>query len=138
MATIEWQEKFSVNVDDMDQHHRKFLGYLNKLQPALAADDPGKKLGEAIFALIEYARFHFSEEEKLLKEIQYPDLEAQISQHNFFNSEICIMCEQFNRGELPGQSVVAFIRDWFLNHIMQEDRNYGRFLAGREQVPQAM
>lgn len=128
MKNIEWQDKFSVHVDEMDRHHKKLLGYLNEMQSVLASEDSAQKLKETILALIEYSEFHFTEEERLLKAIRFPGLEVQINQHSYFINEIREMRNQLTRGTLPGQSVIAFLRDWFTNHIMQEDIKYGNML----------
>lgn len=128
METIQWDEKFSVNVAEMDRHHKELLGYLSELQHQLYPGNESQKVGVTLNALAEYARFHFAEEERLLQEQNSPCLSAQINQHAYFTKEVQEMFRQYNLGILPGQSVLSFLRDWFINHIMQEDHKYGTTL----------
>jgi hemerythrin-like metal-binding protein len=125
MESFEWKEKFSVHVDEMDNHHKKLLGYFNELQTVIASGEAAGKVSDTLLALIEYSDFHFAEEESLLKSMNSPELAVQINQHAYFTKEVKEMRNQFDQGKLPSQSVVAFLRDWFINHIMQEDFKYG-------------
>jgi|SRR6185369_1231938 len=128
MKIVEWKDKFSVHVDEMDRHHKKLLGYLAELQNEIASDDAAKKVGDTLNALIEYAGFHFSEEERLMRAMSYPGLTVQIGQHAYFTNEVNEMLKQYHQGTLPSRSVLAFLSDWFINHIMQEDYKYGEMI----------
>jgi len=134
MERIEWNDKFSVQVEDMDEHHKKLLGFFSELQNEIVLDNAPQKVEETLIALKEYSEFHFNEEVRLLKAMNYPDLAVQINQHTFFTNQVDEMYEQFKQGTLPNQSLLAFLRDWFINHIMQEDYKYGvmmkRYLEG--------
>ncbi|NVN98570.1 MAG: hypothetical protein HXX17_04530 [Geobacteraceae bacterium] len=56
-----------------------------------------------------------------------------MKQHAYFINEIKEMFKQYDQGTLPGQSVISFLRDWFGNHIMQEDYKYGQQIAQENQ-----
>lgn len=128
MEKFEWKDKFSVHVVEMDGHHKKLFEYFIELQNEIHSGDATQKVGEILDALIEYSHFHFIEEERLMKAMNYPDLTAQIKQHQYFTAEVNEMKKQSQLGVLPSRSVLAFLRDWFINHIMQEDRKYGEML----------
>lgn len=125
MGIIEWRDKFSVNVDEMDMHHKTLLGYLGDLQKQIAAGDGTVKAGGVIKSLSEYAVYHFKEEERLMAGVSHPELSTHIRQHDYFVEALGEMSRQYSQGALPEQSVVAFLRDWFINHVMQEDHKYG-------------
>jgi len=125
MGAFEWNEKFSVHIDEMDNHHKKLLGYFSALENKIRAGNATQKVGEILDALAEYANFHFTEEVRLMRVINYPELETHLIQHAYFTNEVNEMIGQFSRGTLPSQSVLAFLRDWFINHIMSEDFKYG-------------
>lgn len=128
MERFEWKEKFSVHIKVMDEHHKKLLGYFDELQKEVAAGDATSKVEETLLALIEYTDLHFIEEVRLLKALNYPELTVQINQHAYFTNEVNEMYEQFKLGTLPSQSVLAFLSNWFIDHIMQEDLKYGKVM----------
>lgn len=125
MEGFEWKDKFSVHVDEMDDHHKKLLEYFNELQNVIGSGAAAGKVNDTLLALIEYSGFHFAEEERLMKSMNSPELAVQINQHAYFTNEVNEMYKQFNQGKLPSQSVLAFLHNWFINHIMQEDFKYG-------------
>jgi len=125
MENFAWKDKYSVHVDEMDRHHKKILEYLAEIQGKIQSDDSDRKVGETLKALIDYADFHFSEEERLMRAMDYFELTTQINQHAYFTEEVREMTRQFDLRILPGRSVVGFLRDWFINHILHEDYKYG-------------
>lgn len=135
MEMIEWKDKFSVHVDEMDRHHKKLLGYFAELHDEIAAGETNRKVRETLKSIGEYADFHFSEEERLMKAMSFPELASQINQHAYFISEVEEMSKQFSLGTLPGKSILSFLRDWFINHIMQEDCKYGEMIKHGKPLP---
>jgi hemerythrin len=128
MENFEWKDKFSVHVDLMDKHHKKLLGYLTELQNELQEGNVTQKVGETLNALAEYTDFHFAEEERLLRAIDYPELATQLNQHAYFTNEVHEMNKQFKLGTLPTRSVLNFLWDWFVKHVTQEDHKYGEVM----------
>lgn len=129
MENLEWSEKFSVNESHMDTHHKMILKYLSELQGEISGKGASGKVGETLKALADYAAIHFNEEESLMLKMNFPGLDAQVKQHAYFINEIKEMFKQYDNGSLPGQSVISFLRDWFINHILQEDYKYGQLVA---------
>lgn len=129
METIEWNEKFSVHVNDMDTHHKMILNHLYELQNMIDDKDEHRQVGNTLKALAEYTRFHFNEEESLMAKINFPGLDEQVRQHAYFTNEVSEMFKQYDQGTLPRQSLISFLRDWFINHIMQEDFKYGQLIG---------
>jgi len=128
MENFEWKDKFSVHVDEMDSHHKKLLRYFAELQDEIHSGNVTRKVGDILNNLAEYSRFHFTEEERLMKTISHPGLATQINQHAYFINEVKEMTRQFNQELLPSRSVLGFMRDWFIDHIMHEDSKYGALM----------
>lgn len=128
MKSFEWKDKFSVNVDEMDKHHKKLLGYFNELQSEIQSGSATQKTEEILNALVKYASFHFIEEERLMRNMSHPGLAAQINHHAYFVNEVTEMTNQFKLGTLSGRSLSGFLGNWFIDHIMQEDSKYGQLI----------
>jgi len=131
MSSFTWKNDFRTGIEEMDRHHKKFFDYLTQLEEA-AGGSKGKEVIERGLKLADdYIKFHFSEEEKLLEVTGFPGLAYQIKEHRFFASQINDLREKYNKGEsfLP-VSTLAFLRDWFSHHIIEEDKKYGEYLSG--------
>jgi hemerythrin len=84
---------------------------------------------ETFKSLVDYVQVHFTTEEKLLNENDYPYLLSHKQEHDKFIEKVK---ELYSRA-LSGSSRVSiemliFLRDWLLNHIIKTDKKYSKFL----------
>jgi hemerythrin len=128
METFAWQDKFSVHVDEIDRQHKRLLEYFTDIQKELMSDNTSQKIANLLDAVAEYFDFHFAEEERLMKSMNYPELDMQINLHAIYLNELNEVIRQFNLGAIPGSRVVALFRDWYVNHMLFEDHKYGKMI----------
>jgi len=130
MSPFTWKKDFCTGIDEMDKHHRKFFEYLLQLEET-AGGSKGKEIIERGLKLADdYIQHHFAEEEKLLEITGCPGLAVQKKQHEFFISQVNDLRDKYSKGDayLP-ISTLAFLRDWFSHHIIEEDKKYGEYLS---------
>lgn len=115
----------------MDVHHRKFFEYLAELDDAAGGNRSREVVERGLKLAEDYIKFHFSEEERLLETTGFPGLARQLREHQFFAAQIEELREKYSEGDeyLP-ISALAFLKDWFMHHILEEDKQYGEYLAG--------
>ncbi len=64
-------------------------------------------------------------EEDLIRSSGYPKLEYHVRQHKYFEAQLAeFETVQAGGSGRTAESVLAFMRDWFLNHILEQDREY--------------
>ena len=85
----------------------------------------------ALSGVMNYTRFHFEAEEKLMREQAYPEYAAHKRQHDRMIRKTRELWEDLERGGrvLPGQ-VSRLLRDWLATHILEEDKRLGEYLSG--------
>ncbi|MEW6721207.1 MAG: bacteriohemerythrin [Thermodesulfobacteriota bacterium] len=130
MGSPEWKEDFCTGIDEMDEHHRNFFDYLKQLEAA-AGGSKGREILEPLLKkLDDYVKHHFSEEERLLELSGFQELERQKRQHEFFAAQVADLKQQFSNGNayIP-ISTLAFLKDWFLHHILESDKKYGEYIS---------
>jgi hemerythrin len=122
-----WNEKFNTGVETIDSQHKKLVSIINALNNAVHESHAGPAIGGIISELEDYTRYHFSEEERILDSYESEDLEPQRRQHEFFTGEIARMKKTFQEGKFGGssQSLLSFLRDWLVNHILDQDKKIG-------------
>lgn len=121
-------------VDGMDSQHRRLFDLINELSEAITEGKGREKMGAVLDALIDYTAKHFAEEEKLLEETNYPDLEAHKPLHRAFVSKVLESRKAFEQGTgMVSSDLVNFLNDWLVKHIGGVDKKYGPHLrkAGR-------
>lgn len=130
MEFFRWKESFNVGLEEIDLQHRGFLELLNDCYLKVSCSDRSAVDPEMTARLREYATRHFRFEEELMRFRSYPDMLHQQQQHILFESMIL----ELEAGQASGksrsiESVFAFLRDWFLKHILEEDKKIATFVG---------
>lgn len=120
-----WKDEYSVNVQEIDEQHKKIINMLNELYTAFMLKEHRIKIGSIVAELGEYANYHFTTEEKYFKEFGYSEQRAHIIEHELFNEKVKLFCEEYkvNKSALTF-TVINFLKDWLNKHILVEDKKY--------------
>jgi hemerythrin-like metal-binding protein len=130
MSQLQWNESYSVHVDEMDRQHMRLFDLINQLSDAMSKGHGREVLGKTIEALLSYTKTHFTAEEKLLTQCHYAELKAQQAMHKTFVDKVTEFKTQCDSGRLTlSVAVISFLTDWLKKHIRQEDAKYGSVLA---------
>lgn len=130
MALITWDEqRYSVQVAELDTHHRTLIGYINELNEAMKEGKGREKSPELVKQLVDYTRYHFSREEELLQTTRYPDLAVHQKEHQAFIAKVTDMVRDLQQGKTAiAVTLLNFLHDWLLKHITGTDRKYSAHL----------
>ncbi|MDP4173006.1 MAG: bacteriohemerythrin [Bacteroidota bacterium] len=129
MPFIQWNARYSVGIKEVDTQHNKLLGYINDLHDAMKTGQAKDVMGTIIQNLIRYTTTHFSLEEKLLSENNYPAYLAHKKEHDDFVRKVLEFQKSFQTGSTSlSIDMLNFLRDWLLNHIAVSDRKYSSYL----------
>jgi hemerythrin len=127
MATqkLEWDEKYSVGVVQLDDQHKRMFATINKLLEAISTNTPEVHLGEIIDELLKYKKFHFATEEEYFREFDYEGAEDHIAKHHDFNNKLMSLKEKYPEPTIEfAFELVDFLEDWLINHLMTVDQQY--------------
>jgi len=76
-----------------------------------------------------YSEKHFSEEEAILEERAYPNLEDHKFEHRFFVRRISSFCKELlDDNQELSQKMLEFLADWLAHHTLVEDQDYKKYL----------
>lgn len=125
MAMFEWNKEYSVGNVILDQHHQNLIKLFNDAYEILSESKPFIETNKVLSELVTYAIFHFHEEEKLMKNAGYEELEKHIKEHkefsnkvNEFKNSISVDNAQLN------EEIFLFLYNWLINHIQVMDKKY--------------
>ncbi len=130
MLYVKWiDEKYSVNIRQIDEQHKKLIAIINEVFEK-KMDNVGEGTAADILAkLTEYTQTHFQDEEKLMQQFNFPDLEVHQRTHQYFVKKVRQYVQDFrNNQEFLTDDLLCFLRDWLINHIMETDKIYATFL----------
>lgn len=130
MAFFKWRNEYSVNISMIDSHHKKLFEIMNSLYDFMADGEDDDSVARIIAELLEYTNYHFSEEEKMMKQFDYPEL----SQHKELHREFITKLEEFQTSAKTGVAIFVAAKvadlgvDWLKSHILTEDSRYKEYM----------
>ncbi len=87
-----------------------------------------KQVQETIVELRDYTITHFSDEEKLMKEIDFPNYIEHIEAHKYFIETVEDFTNRFENGEMAlSLKILEFLKNWLTNHILTADKEISEF-----------
>lgn len=130
---LEWSDKFSTGVPEIDAQHQELFRQVNRLLEA-CMQGGGKHLLPEIFDFLgKYALEHFATEERYMTRYAYPKLAEHKKVHEDF---VQTFLDFRKKAETEGSGVNLVVQvnrtlvDWLKNHILGMDQEMGRFLQG--------
>lgn len=129
MTSYQWKDGFNTGIDEIDQQHRLLLKHLNDCHLKVSTGRRSEIGRELLDGLKRHAVMHFRLEESLMRAKGYPKLDHHEQQHKYFESQILEFENEYAEGTgRISATVLAFLRDWFLKHILEQDKEYVPYL----------
>ena len=129
---IEWDESFSLGVEELDRKHRELFTRFNEL---ISACDTGNG-ADAARLMLEFLNSsvtaHFTEEEELQRRYGYPDCRRHNEEHIAFVHELTRLEQQFKvHGPTPRLVATTnqIVAVWLIDHISRVDAEFARYLS---------
>lgn len=127
---IKWNEKFSVNHEEIDNQHKKLIDIIEEVAFIIHSKDFNfVNIVEIVSKLEDYIKIHFEYEEGLMLKHQYPYIELHTKEHNEMRVKIHdIKVFDLEKPNEFYSDTLLYLMDWLLKHIMQMDHQLGKFL----------
>jgi len=128
---IMWTEMLSVGVEQIDNQHKTLFDRANQLFEAGQKGKSKEVIGELLQFLDQYTKTHFSDEEKYMESIKYPELDAQKRAHAAFIASLQNLKNEF---EKSGGNLLVIINanklvvNWLTDHIANQDKKIGKYV----------
>jgi len=132
MQHLAWDPEWEMGNPRLERQHQSMVGAINRLAAAIEAGESQAEARRAISFLLVYVATHFKDEEELMAEAGYPDLEAHRRKHDFCTRKIDDLLELHRTGQ-PGVlgELVRFFSYWLKEHFETADRALAAFLRAR-------
>lgn len=132
MFCIEWKETFLIGIPELDQHHEHLIDLLNRAYTACMLNNPMDDLVLIVQELVEYTKYHFAAEERVMQDHCYPGLCEQIKQHEQFVSSLDGLIGKLEDKNASSTielvELTEFLAAWIRDHIITLDSLFGAFL----------
>ncbi|CCH48261.1 bacteriohemerythrin [Pseudodesulfovibrio piezophilus] len=131
---IGFTEEYLLDIPEIDEQHKRFFDLLAKIGDAapdlykVLDDDEVDAVVDVLDELRDYAMLHFRTEEAYMREVDYPGIAKQKSEHNRFMTDVIRMEAEFMNGSaIPAIKIRNFMHDWYREHILELDKPFSLF-----------
>jgi len=130
--SIKWKDEYSVGITHIDQDHKKLISLLNQFTVAYDHDMSEAFEKEALKELIDYTKYHFEREEKLMRDNDYPDFVAHQAKHQEMIEQVSKFVDLYNeKGHNALKEISEYLTVWLISHINGTDKEYSQYLNDR-------
>lgn len=134
---MQWTERLATGINTIDSQHKELFKRIDNLVLAIKQHRCQSEIDGMIKFLDDYARVHFSEEEKHMRETHYGGLDEQREDHAKYLAALAELKEQASLPRVQGGSydlsatTNQVVVDWIVAHIMRLDMKFGEYLKGK-------
>jgi hemerythrin-like metal-binding protein/PAS domain S-box-containing protein len=122
---IRWNPGLSVELNIIDQQHKKWIEFINMLYKSYKSSAKKKDISENISKLLDYTDYHFGFEEKYIEDFNCGNLENHRKEHLQFVANIKKYHAMHNEGNTEAvYKLIIYLNKWIINHIQTEDKRY--------------
>lgn len=128
---LEWKSEWECGNPEIDSQHRHLVELGNKLLSGAFTDMQGGQTAELLDEYIRQIRLHSENEETILREIGYSDVEEHVKIHQALLRRTEELQKQYQEGKLTASAIFAFIIDEVvMGHQLTEDIRYFPYIKG--------
>jgi len=121
MGDLVWQKWFEIGHDTIDFEHKTFFSLIHKAHSFAEEGRSKVDIRRVLDELLKYTDFHFTSEENVMAECDYPGLAEHKKVHNELMMKFREDVTNYEAGAISAQEIVVFLFDWLLKHTITED-----------------
>ena len=125
---IAWNDALLIGDATIDAQRRRLIEVVASISEKESAAD-----AVLLAEVLDYPATHFAEEESFMERIGYPGLSAHRNEHKTLTRTLFAYKREYDEGKRNLYNTKHFLFRWVRDHIMDEDRKIGLFLATRRQ-----
>ena len=123
---VTWKDYYSVGEPSLNAQHRQIIDFINELHVAMQRGGDHQIVRPLLDQLVQYTVSHFQYEEEFMLARQYPDFAAHKAEHDKMRRRTIALRD--NAGLMTGRDLLVFLKEWWCNHIQEEDKKYAPFM----------
>lgn len=129
MPLIDWSDELALGCKEIDKDHRQLVGLLNDLNDAVSNRAKGE-IEETISDLIDFAAWHFGQEERLMMESGFPAPDDHLREHDELTDASVAALTRHRQGDDTALSgFLPLLIDRLAAHFNGQDKKLADFLA---------
>ena len=130
MKDLIWDNTLSIQIEEIDEDHRRLVDLFNILSHAVADNDSSGYIEAVIDELISCTVWHFKHEERLMLKYGYGGFEEHRAEHlELIESAKKLQQKILEEGKPVSDEEIMFLEHWLTGHILGADMDMGAYLG---------
>ena len=122
---FQWDDKYSVGIQSIDNQHKEIFKLLNNLLDAMKQGHGSEVTTEILWKLERYAIVHFQKEEFFFQRFNFQESNDHIREHNDFTKKVVSLKADLKSGKITlSFELLNFLKAWIDHHILVVDKQY--------------
>lgn len=121
MIPLAWNKDFLIGDAKVDDAHEKLFYLINRIITAKEEGFDKDFIKSSLYDFVEYAYSHFEDEERFMREIDYPNYLEHQKIHQKLTEQVEEFLALYKANSLDIDAFVYFVKDWLVNHILKVD-----------------
>ena len=130
---MHWRDEYVLGIQEMDNQHKTLIQGFTAIEEAIRLEKNWSTIHFNITDLKDFARFHFSCEEALMRMFGYPEIKLHTAEHTHFFKVLSDIETNSIRKSVE-KDLVKFLRLWLTKHIVGSDREVARHILSGANV----
>jgi hemerythrin-like metal-binding protein len=133
MELIKLEDSLKLDIPEIDCQHERLIGLINLLHEAMVQGAGRAVLDERLSQLLVHTQEHFSYEEQLMLQHNYPEIDAHRVEHHRLLQHLLDLIDRYKNGDLLlSFAIVLELKGWAVVHIEKSDKPLGIFLIAQK------
>lgn len=129
MKQLVWDKTLSVEVDEIDEDHRRLVELFNLFREAVEASEPLEYRNALLDEMIACTVWHFRHEERLMLRYDYAEYDDHQREHQeLVDSALAFQTKTLQARGLVSDADFDFLEHWLTEHIYTADMRLGNYL----------
>lgn len=133
---IEFDDNLITGNSTIDDQHKELIDRIKQFVDSCQEGNAKIKAIKMLDYLADYTDFHFTEEEKLQENVNYPGLNEHREKHEEFRKTLKSLETFLEESEGPTDAFVSQVKanvvNWLFNHIKTFDRSVAEYIFLRD------
>jgi hemerythrin-like metal-binding protein len=125
--SIEWNDSYLIGVDEIDNQHKSIVKLANSISPKSTK----LEIASSVMELYKYTRTHFHDEELIMEQNNYPDLNVHKEMHNKLIEKLNEISPTMLHGDDAIEIFKILTVRWIVQHIMVHDKKFITFYRNK-------
>ena len=136
MSLIDWNDEFTLGIEEVDSEHRALVTLINTVHDAMSARGRRADIVEGISQIHALVATHFAREEAFMREARYMAYAEHKEDHEVLLDDLRDMIDQVGcDGEYDDARLSADLQYWFSEHFRTHDARLHRHSSTEERPP---